>query len=177
MKKYIVIILILLIILLFVIAFLFLFVIGEKKLPYCGDNVCEQEESYETCPKDCRSTAIEKGVNGQIMLYQGNCIPPISSSCIVNNISTTIKIYEPILKEDFNGTYYQGTEEPIAIVSSDKNGMFNIGLPDGKYSIFVEDPINNNKEYCNNFDVNYSCPILIDNNIVELSIKIDHAIW
>jgi hypothetical protein len=177
MKNYVIAILILLIIFLFVIAILFLFFIGEIKVPYCGDNVCEEGEDYESCPNDCKREEIEQGAKGQITLYQGNCMPPIGPGCIVNNVSTTIKIYELIPKEEFNGTYYQGTEEPIATISSDQNGLFKIGLPNGQYSIFVEDPINKNLDYCNSFDINYSCPVTVDNNIVEFNIRIDHATW
>ncbi len=227
-----------LIIFLFVIAILFLFVVKEEKEPYCGDHVCEEGENYENCPEDCKSTQIEKGIKGHVTLYQGNCMPPAGLECLINKLSTTVKIYELIGKDDIKEGYYLGTsvwyedseeisgescdceitceligtrsegwylscpekdkklirytfceklenpfeckiikQEPIVTVISNQEGYYEIGLPNGQYSVLVEDPINENKEYCNSFDNEYACPVLVNDELVEFNIRIDHATW
>jgi hypothetical protein len=177
MKDYRIIIISLLIIFLFVLALLFLFVVKEEKVPYCGDNVCETGETYETCPQDCESTQIKQGIKGKVTLYQGNCMPPAGVECIINNISTTIKIYDLLPKEQILDNYYIGDRTPVVVVTSSQDGVYKIGLPNGQYSILVEDPINESMEYCNVFDNTYACPVTINNDLVEFNIKIDHAEW
>lgn len=238
MKNYKLWIIIFLIFFLFILAILFLFVIKEEKTPYCGDKICEDGETYENCPADCKSTEIEKGVKGTITLYQGSCMPPAGLECIVNKISTTVKIYELLDKAEFSDNYYQGKQswyeddklvredscdceitcegigsrsegwyiscpgkvneligytfceklempfkckiekkQPVAIVTSNQEGYYEIGLPNGQYSIVVEDPINEYKDYCNLFDEKHVCSITIANNLVEFNIQIDHAVW
>lgn len=166
-----------LVIFLFVIAILFLFVVDEEKESYCGDHVCEDGENYENCPEDCKSTQIEKGINGYVTLYQGNCMPPAGIECLINKLSTTVKIYDLISKEDVIEGYYVGEKEPIATVISNQEGYYEIGLPNGQYSILVEDPINENKDYCNSFDNEYACPVLVNDELVEFNIRIDYASW
>ncbi len=237
MKKYLVTILILLIILLFIIAILFLFVIKEEQKPYCGDSICESGENYFNCPKDCKE--INSGLKGIVQLYEGNCMPPAGSSCKQTNISTKVKIYSLLTKEEIQDKYYYGDEgwykkcsgalvknmscnsceakcdaigsksegwyafctgkdkqlimfdscanvqctleckglkkEPIATIES--NPFYEIGLPNGMYSVLVEDPLQGNSDYCNVFDDKYACPVTINNNFVEFNIMINHASW
>lgn len=58
---------------------------------------------------------------------------------------------------------------------SGEDGWYEIALPSGAYSVFVED---GDKEYCHrNDDRGRMCPIVIEDGVSEHNIDIDHAVW
>lgn len=111
------------------------------------------------------STTITYTLQGNVSLITGNCMPTIgnNNNCKHTFISRDIFIRDPISKN------------LIKKITSDKNGFYQVDLPLGTYSIFVED---NKKEYCNSFDgQGNACQVVIRPEINYYDIKINQAVW
>ncbi|MCD4740406.1 DUF333 domain-containing protein [archaeon] len=134
----------------------------------CIDKQCKWKEKQET----------PGTLNGTVTLIQGNCMPgpELDPSCTTNPISTTIYIREPATTEDLENNTSDYFITLIKQVESDENGYYEVELPSGTYSVFVDD---NNEEYCNSFGgQGEACQITVEEETTtEYNIKIDHAAW
>jgi hypothetical protein len=110
-------------------------------------------------------------LRGKVGLYVGNCMPgPGIPPCEPTPISTTVAITEP--SEFFNA------ELLVDYITSSENGIFEISLPEGYYSIFLKDGDDfvcvaytfTNERYCTIYTV--------DNlHTTTAILNIDHANW
>jgi len=108
MKKYLITILILMIALLFIVSIIYLFFVKTEMKPYCGDGICQANEDFFSCPKDCEEAST--GIRGLVTVYTGNCMPGFNNECIKTNVSTKIKIYPPISEKEIIDSYYKVKE-------------------------------------------------------------------
>jgi hypothetical protein len=120
---------------------------------------------------------IKQGVYGTVKLTSGDCMPGTDSSCKTSYASRTIYIREPASMKDMNIVYLKNKTELIKQIQTDDNGFYQAELPDGRYSVFVEDTYTGEaQEYCNFFDGSGgACQIYIESNLVKYDITIDHS--
>tara|TARA_Y100000310_G_C20274115_1_gene619411 strand:- start:145 stop:597 length:453 start_codon:yes stop_codon:yes gene_type:complete len=121
-----------------------------------------------------QAPSINQGAYGKVVLYSGNCMPG-AGGCKTSYVSRTIYIREPATMEAMEITYLENKTTLIKTIESNNNGFYQVELPPGTYSIFVEDE---GKEYCNSFGGRGEvCQITIETGIKEYNIRIDHAAW
>lgn len=102
-------------------------------------------------------------------------MPGPGSECSSITVSRKIYIREPAGAENMKDTYLENKTTLIKSINSDNNGFYQVELPAGTYSIFVEDE---GKEYCNSFgSYGKACQVTVGSGIKEYNIKIDHAVW
>ena len=125
----------------------------------------------------CKSQHSNKhqGLTGTVVWVEGNQMPPAST--VGKPVQRTILIYEPTSLDDTEGQaplFTKVNSNLIAKVVSNGSGKFKIGLPAGKYSVFVEEK---DKYYANSFDSqNYIQLIDIqDNKWSEINISINYS--
>lgn len=116
------------------------------------------------------------GVYGKVVLEEGNCMPSIggpAKSCRHSAVSRTIYFYKPPLTaETIVGAHYTGAVTPTATAISDKAGNYQINLPEGQYSVLVEDE---DGPFCNGFSGTMACGITVTGSAQKRDITIDHA--
>lgn len=124
--------------------------------------------------KKTKTVVVNQGIYGKVTLYEGDCMPGMNK-CQMSNVARTIYIRKPAKKEAMKGVYLKKKTELIKKVKSDKSGNYQVELPNGEYSVFVED---NRGEYCNHFkEGGGTSTIEIKDNLVRYDIEIDHAGW
>jgi hypothetical protein len=117
---------------------------------------------------------ISRGLYGRIVLYRGNCMPG-AGECKVSHPSRQVFIRELATYERMSETYLVGPTGLVASTKADKHGFYEVSLPPGTYSVFVED---DGKEYCNSFGSHKeACQVTIGDGLTERELKIDHAAW
>jgi len=125
-------------------------------------------------------TDINQGIYGEVTLITGNCMPSPASEdnndCEYSSVSRKIYIRETATTENMNMTYLDTETTLVKTTESDNNGQYQVELPPGNYSVFVEDK---GKEYCKRITGDgEACPITIEENKTkEYDIEIDHAAW
>jgi hypothetical protein len=109
---------------------------------------------FAVCPIQKQQTS--QGIYGHITIRSGDCksttAGSISGGCKLSKVSRKVFIYPLINLRDTGSTgdsYFAPTKELIREVSSDSSGFYQVGLPVGSFSIFVED---SGKKYCNSLD-------------------------
>jgi len=133
---------------------------------------------------------IHQGLYGKVKLISGNCMPGAvgfadqilwmlwmkKDDCASVYVSRTIYVREPVWKKTTDSVYLTGEKANLVKqVTSNSDGYYEIELPPGTYSVFVED---NGKEYCSRADMQgVRCPITIGTGTVQHTVKIDHAVW
>jgi len=121
-----------------------------------------------------QTPTINQGVYGKVVLYSGNCMPG-AGGCKTSSVSRSIYIREPVSMENMKSTYLKDKTTLVKTIESNNNGFYQVELPPGTYSVFVEDE---GKEYCNHFGgLGEVCQITIETGIKEYNIRIDHAAW
>ena len=128
----------------------------------CKNNKCEAV--YQTQKTE---------IGGTVTLASGNCMPGALSKthpCTQTGVSRTVFIREPATSADMAKTNL------VVQTTSDANGLYQVELEPGTYSIFVED---DSKEYCNQFgEQNEVCQITVKaGSLTEYNIKIDKAVY
>jgi len=149
--------------------------VGASVCINCGDGICGLGENYCNCLEDCKIGATPTGVYGFVSLALGNCMPPVGLSCSKSFLKTEVKIYRAVRESEVEGNYLKNPGNPVMIVNSDEYGYYYVRLVNGKYSVFVEDPFNEHKEYCNSFSNGYACAIEVNNNLAKLDILLDRS--
>lgn len=111
---------------------------------------CEVENLTGEAPSDPdklkeynqRKVTIEQGVSGTIFFEEGNCMPPRGDSCLTYPVERTVRIYELTTDAEAvgEGPFYEEVNTKwIATAKSDQDGFFQMALPRGKYSLFIEE--------------------------------------
>jgi hypothetical protein len=123
------------------------------------------------------------GLHGTVTLASGNCMPgPDINSCANTKVSRTIYIRGPATIANMDGTYLKTKTNLVAQATSDANGYYEVNLPAGVYSVFVED---GGREYCNlGGGLGEECQVTVkdtgalkDIGLVKYDIKIDKAVY
>ena len=91
---------------------------------------------------------IEQGIYGEVILREGNCMPSPGGNpyCQVGLVSRTIYIRELVVGAEMMDHNYLRVETPLVATTEARRGLFEVSLPVGLYSVFVEDE---GGEYCN----------------------------
>lgn len=136
-------------------------------------------ESYVWCEPSKQQATIQQGVYGTVTLNSVNCMPPTTSNCPkTQKVARHIYIREPANIKNMSkigGDYLQNPPRLIKETNSANNGIYQIALPAGTYSVFVDDE---GKEYCNSFaEQGKACQITVGTGAVEYNITIDHAAY
>lgn len=108
----------------------------------------EKEWGFEIMPTFLTPSKIfPQSIHGKIVEETGSCMPPIIGECIKRKPLTnaTISIFSPPIKQDemsyssySDGRIYKGMREPFIIIKSNSQGNYEVSVPTGSYSIFVE---------------------------------------
>ena len=101
-------------------------------------------------------------------------MPPERDPCTRRLVDREIYIYSVLgLKHEWRGPYLPRAMPPLRVVKS-KNGLYEIELPAGSYSVLVEDE---GKKYCMFGNMNdEACPVTIKaGELWEYQILINHA--
>jgi len=109
------------------------------------------------CKSSLSTTSDKQGVTGAVYWMEGDFMPRIGEKPGGSRqpIVREILFYGPVDASSLgteNGPIYKRLPiEPIARVSSNKNGTFRISLPVGTYSVFTKEP---DGFFANRFDGN-----------------------
>jgi len=120
---------------------------------------------------------ITVGVFGHIILREGDCMPPTTpAGCRLSFVSRAMHIHQPAHLGDMdpNAPIYLQNETPlVAVGHSGFDGFYEVALPPGMYSVFVEDL---GRKYCNSFSgTGLVCPLEVGAGPVRLDLWINHA--
>lgn len=135
---------------------------NEALVPSSTDGIPGSNESR---------VCIDQGIWGDVMFWEGNFMPmpyPETSSGIITPVARTIFIHEATRGDQVERIYLE--VEPccgvsliskiytdlVAVAQSDDQGFFEIELPPGRYSIFVEE---HGYLYANRTDGEYIFPV------------------
>ena len=117
-----------------------------------------------------KSSSVLGILKGQIGIYEGNCMPsPGVEPCEARPYSTTILITNRILKYDSSELLYS--------TQSNEQGLFEIRLPKGQYSLFIVDQAEKvcveiqcpEDCYCRPFEIVTDSTTTIDANLNQAS--------
>lgn len=124
----------------------------------------------------------KQGIIGEVRWIEGNLMPAIGDTTYIERakgipIEREIFIYKATTPNDVvsvGGTFYKSINtELVKKVKSGKDGAFKVGLPPGKYSLFVME-----KEglFANKFDGdNCINPVTVQtNNFTEIQIQVNY---
>ncbi len=127
--------------------------------------------------KNSQTQTLNQGLQGQVLWLEGNFMPGPGQDKKGKPVKREIYIYEVInaknLQEKGNQLYEMPDQKPIAITQSDSEGMFEVTLPVGKYSVFTKEE---GGLFANLFDGEMNLnPVLIEpQNFKEIVIKINY---
>jgi hypothetical protein len=97
----------------------------------------------------------KQGVQGTVLWLEGNQMPGFGNSRTPpKGISREILFYEPTRMDQAkyaDGLYSDIQTKLIAKATSNKTGEFEVTLPDGEYSVFIQEP---EGLFANTFDGN-----------------------
>lgn len=113
-------------------------------------------------------------VYGQVVLREGNCMPIVDPYlCSISLVSRTIYIREPAMREMMEGSYLR-VRPPLIATTEARHGFFEVSLPVGLYSVFVEDA---GREYCNSFTGRgLMCGVIVSQGAsIQYNFTINHA--
>lgn len=110
-------------------------------------------------------------LSGNVSVLSGNCMPGSGGGCGKKPISTTVLIYP--LKTQNNSFTGEKNPKLITKTKSDGSGNYNVSLPPGTYSVYVDD---DGKETCSGSD-GYAnmCSITLYESNEGLNSVISHA--
>ncbi len=152
-----------------------IFVQCNKKQTAKGCNVCDIQKIHAL---NATKVTITTGIWGTVSSMEGNCMPPIGSTCKNCAVQRTIKIYQyttlsnatpsansSIFYDSFNTAL-------IAQVNADSEGFFQVNLPVGNYTIAI---VENGKLYANGFDGNGGIsPFSYSNGIQKINLTMTY---
>ncbi|MDR3247005.1 MAG: hypothetical protein LBT50_11330 [Prevotellaceae bacterium] len=127
--------------------------------------------------------SITEGTSGTLTLTEGNCMPVISdggnNSCKEYPVKRTIKVYEYTKLEQTNHEitiFHEVNTKLITTIVCDEEGFFQVSLPAGVYSLFIEEK---GTLYANSFDGYGGIqPVLIEpEKVSKIYLRIDYAVY
>jgi hypothetical protein len=129
----------------------------------------------------CSATSLSQGVKGTVLWLEGNFMPgPGTTSGLTEPVSREVRFYEPVTAADIvvatgrSSTLYETINGVlVASVTSAQDGSFEVGLPPGTYSVFVEDE---GDWFCNAASAAGECPVTVTAGaFANYVIRIDYA--
>lgn len=97
-----------------------------------------------------KDKAESQGVRGQVIWVEGNLMPQIvdegeepEARGVREPVARTLLFYRPVRMSEveFVDGFFKGLPGvPVATVSSDEDGRFELELPEGTYSVFSKEP-------------------------------------
>lgn len=138
---------------------------------------------YTFLEKDDTSKPITQGISGTVQLRTGNCMPrtfvenppedpnpcrytPVARAIYVRQATKGISAFQNNSLPDLGAL--------VKKAKSDKQGQYQIELPPGNYSVFVEDE---GKEHCGTTNrEGIACGVMVDNGIITYDLVINNAI-
>lgn len=147
----------------------------EDMVTTCEWRDCYANEQYglscQCINNQCQWGEAQTGLEGNVTLMQGNCMPVVeeNSTCNMTRVSRKVYIRELTTGDNTNTTLVKETE-------SDEKGYYEVLLPPGEYSVFVED---NGTQYCTKRgSKGEACKVTIEEgNMTWYNIDINHAVW
>ncbi|MFQ6012141.1 MAG: hypothetical protein ACE5LS_00635 [Thermoplasmata archaeon] len=124
---------------------------------------------------------IEQGIYGEVVLREGNCMPLVGGNpyCQVSLVSRTVYVRELVVGADMMDHTYLRVKTPLIATTEARQGFFEVPLPVGLYSVFVEDE---GGEYCRGFSysdpgrIPVFCSVRVySGSTTPYDITIDHA--
>lgn len=126
--------------------------------------------------------SIEQGLAGEVRWLEGNLMPSISEEPEAQPdkkgkpVKREIHIYELTTMDEAKaeGTFFRDIKSPLVkTVSSNKDGYFQVELPEGRYSVFVQEE---EGLFANIFDGEGNInPVTIqEGEVTEISIEINY---
>lgn len=127
----------------------------------------------------------KQGVTGEVRWFEGNLMPTVGDSINEERYSgrpvkRTIHIFEATRQSDavvVDGQFFSSIRSTlIKKISTDEEGKFHVGLPPGRYSIFV---VENGRLYANTFDgKNYINPVTVQpGSYTDIQISINYKAY
>ncbi|MEP2774244.1 MAG: carboxypeptidase regulatory-like domain-containing protein [Fulvivirga sp.] len=93
--------------------------------------------------KNSQTQTLNQGLKGQVLWLEGNFMPGPGQNKKGEPVEREIYIYDVInakdLQEKGNKLYEMPDQEPIAIAQSNSDGLFEVSLPAGRYSVFTKE--------------------------------------
>lgn len=119
-----------------------LMILASVVMTGCGSGNATQQGLVFPPDQSSRVT-ISEGLWGQVWFYQGDFAPGTPSGTITA-VKRKVLIYEQTSQSQavhfgYTAFFTAISTQKIAEVESDERGFFQITLPPGKYSIFVEE--------------------------------------
>ena len=140
-----------------------------------------------SCQKDrpveadySKYVTITQGLWGSVVFREGDWQPQIDESAIEYPVKRTIYIYQltttsQAIQDNGQGSSFfsQINSQLVGQTKSNKNGFYQIELPPGQYSVFVEEK---GEYYCTSWDgYGNMCPVTINSNATtEKHLLIDY---
>ncbi len=130
--------------------------------------------------------SIDQGVAGTVVFIRGNCMPGAVSdttpehACRRYPVQRTVRIHEITHRsksEHVQGGFHRDVKTNlVASIQTDREGFFEIDLPPGKYSVFVEEE---NLLYANLWDgQGFIQPVTVnEGQATVIRINIDHLAY
>lgn len=112
-----------------------------------------------TSSKKAKSSLIKQGITGRVTELTGNQMPMKGREPdIPKGVLTNVLIYEPthisqVTRLGTSGVYTSIQTKMVASVETDSTGSFSIALPEGAYSLFIEQ---GKQYYSNLYDTAYN---------------------
>ena len=115
----------------------------------------------------CAKT-IKQGISGMVYQQRGNMMPGPGRNTKGNPVHRTLYVFQltnsdSLEKADSSGFWKKPPTKCLAVGFSDASGCFKAALPEGTYSLFVQEP--GKGFYANRFDGN--------NNVFPVEVKKD----
>jgi hypothetical protein len=131
-----------------------------------------------------RTPTITAGIWGTVTLAEGDCMPVVTEdgqqedqgACRQMHEARTVYILEPVKDSEIEMTHLKTEGRIIRQVQAGRDGFYEVELPDGVYSVFVDD---DGQKYCNYFggQKNDICPVKVKGAPEKFDITIDRATW
>ncbi len=127
-----------------------------------------------------KTPTIQTGIWGVVQLNEGDCMPVVGEeaqrTCLQKNAAREVYILESVKNAQMDVTYLKAEGKIIRQVTSGRDGFYQVALPDGVYSVFVDD---DGKKYCNYFGGDYDevCQVIVRGSPEKFDIAIDRATW
>ena len=137
---------------------------------------CDIQKSYS---ENANRVKTGSGVWGTVAFQEGNCMPTVgtSNTCKTCPVKRTIRIYEYTAPANVNrgtdsGFFSSINSKLVREVKSDKKGFYQAELPDGQYSVVIEE---NGKLYANGTDEKGGInPVTVKGGMEKLDIIINY---
>ena len=123
--------------------------------------------------------SIQQGISGSVKWYEGNLMPTVGDNSAQRRgkaVQRKLHVYELTNRNqatEKSGFFSELSTKQVATVTTDSRGQFQLSLPEGKYTVLVEEEAG---LYANRFDgKGYIAPVEIEpGRVTQLEIRVDY---